>query len=163
MASGKVVTVFASQVGLQIKRDVANSGKVIRRSTHRTAEAARNILARTAPVDLGQLKASLRVDRKVSGTELAEVKSDAPYAGIIERGARPHPVSRKAQEMLARWAMRKFGVPEKEAKGIAFLIARKIAREGQKPRWWFKSKLEDFEKILHAEIQRTISEGIGNK
>jgi len=56
----------------------------------------------------------------VVGTSLA-------YAIPVEVGTRPHfpPV-----QPLEDWVMKKLGVPENEAHGVAFLVARKISRTG---------------------------------
>jgi hypothetical protein len=143
-----------NKLGQRIIRDNQRGQAAMRKAAHSTAEIARNILSQAAPVDLGELKASLRVERHAFGTSLATVVADAPYAGIIERGARPHPVSRAGIESLTRWAMRKMREPEDVARGIAFAIDTKLRERGQKPTWWFKSRLPIFKKILIAEVQR---------
>ena len=61
---------------------------------------------------------------------LGVVGSSQPSARWIELGTKPHPVSEKGREALAEWAVKKLGVSKKEAPGVAFLIARKIASEG---------------------------------
>lgn len=61
------------------------------------------------------------------------VSNRMPYSGVIEygrrRGARPPPT-----EAIARWAQRKLGLPYKKARGIAFVIAKKIGKRGLQPR-----------------------------
>lgn len=60
-----------------------------------------------------------------------EVGSALPYAVPVELGSRPH---RPPIEPLADWVRRKLGKRGKEARGIAFAIANKIARDGTRPR-----------------------------
>lgn len=61
------------------------------------------------------------------------VSNRMPYSGVIEygrrRGAKAPPT-----EPIARWAQRKLGLPYPKAKGIAFVIARKIGERGLQPR-----------------------------
>jgi hypothetical protein len=58
---------------------------------------------------------------------IGEVGTSVAHAVPVELGTRPHfpPV-----EALEDWVMRKLGVPEQEAHGVAFLVARKIAARG---------------------------------
>lgn len=55
------------------------------------------------------------------------VSSPMNYAEPVELGTRPHfpPI-----EPLIDWVIQKLGVPEKEARGVAFLVARKISKKG---------------------------------
>ncbi len=105
--------------------------------------------------DRGQLKNSWKAEKTDYG---AVVFSDCPYAGIIEMGARPHPVSREGQEGIAEWAVRKLGVDEKEAKTVAFLICRKIAREGQKPKHLVSAVLPKAAIYYREELTRVMKE-----
>ena len=62
------------------------------------------------------------------------------YAGYVETGTSPHfpPI-----EPLMLWAKRKFAVDEKEAKSIAFAIARKISVSGTKGHFMFQRAVEN--------------------
>ena len=55
----------------------------------------------------------------------------ASYARYVEFGTDPHmpPV-----EPLIGWVRRKLGVGEKKARGVAFAIAKTIAKEGSEPK-----------------------------
>lgn len=64
-----------------------------------------------------------------SGNVGVLVGNSAPYAGIIEYGRRKG-AKRPPTEPIARWAQRKFGIPYQAAKGIAFVIARRISQRG---------------------------------
>ncbi len=103
--------------------------------------------------DMGGLKNSWKAERTENG---AMVFSDCPYAGIVELGARPHPVSIEGQEAIAQWAVRKLGVDPKEAKSVAFLICRKIAREGQKPKYLVAEALPAASIYYKDELERLL-------
>lgn len=62
-----------------------------------------------------------------SDVVLGVVGTSIAHAIPVEIGTRPHfpPV-----QPLEDWVMKKLGVPEKEAHGVAFLVARKIAARG---------------------------------
>jgi hypothetical protein len=80
--------------------------------------------------DLGALKASYRAHQTGDG---AIVDSDCPYAGVVELGARPHPIGKAVRERIAAWGVRKLGLSESDAKRMAFFVGKKLATEGQKP------------------------------
>lgn len=74
---------------------------------------------------------------------LGVVGSSQASATFVELGTRPHPVSKEGRVALESWVRAKLGVSAKDAPGVAYLVARKIARKGtpaQKP----------FEKALAA-------------
>ena len=50
---------------------------------------------------LGQFKNSFQVTRQVNGTTV--LLNDAPHAGIVELGARPHPVSEEGIQAITEW------------------------------------------------------------
>ncbi len=105
--------------------------------------------------DQGTLKSSWRAEKTAEG---AIVYSDCPYAGIVEMGARPHPVSKEGQDAIALWAIRKLGVDPDKAASVAFLICRKIAREGQAPKYLVAGVLDQAGVYFIQELTRVIKE-----
>lgn len=130
---------------------------------------------------LGQFRNSFHVD---DGPP-TRIYNDAPHAGIVELGARPHPVSREGIAALTEWAKKKlmgsaprhpgkkkFPLTRKadaayskrvsdfdaEARSIAFAIARKIRREGQKGRFIFRDELPTLSRFVAEEIGRAIDQ-----
>jgi hypothetical protein len=115
------------------------------------AERTRTLLARRTPVDQGQMKNAWRV----SGTaENTTVVNDAPHAGIVEAGARPHNVNAAGVEAIRSWVGRHFaGMSDKEQDGITWAIINKIKKYGQKPTWLVRNAMPDIEKFLKAEME----------
>lgn len=66
---------------------------------------------------------------------IGTVGSSQPSATFMELGTKPHmpPV-----EALIPWVKAVLGVEPKRARSVAFLVARKIARKGTKPRRVFE-------------------------
>lgn len=64
------------------------------------------------------------------------VYSLSPYAGVIEYGRRPgaRMPPTYPEDVIARWAQRKLGLPYKRAKAVSFVMRRAIARRGLAPR-----------------------------
>lgn len=95
-----------------VKRSAALVREGIRRGAIRGAERGRAFIVTKTPTDQGQLKASWHVRPGIPtaiqrGTAiLAELLNDAPHAGIVERGARPHPVSPEGWMAIYDWVMR---------------------------------------------------------
>ncbi len=62
---------------------------------------------------------------------LGVIGTPSPYAPVIEDGRKPGKgVSRAGQDAIAAWAVGKLGVSPKAAKGVAYLISRKIKAQG---------------------------------
>lgn len=71
----------------------------------------------------------VRAWRVLNTPEGARLMNDRPYGPIIEKGRRvgaPQP----PQAPIARWAQLRLGMSRKDAKAIAFVIARAIKRRG---------------------------------
>lgn len=124
--------------------------------------AARHLAAHLADeidnrgiTDRGILKNSIRADRGIDGG--ATVSIDAPHAGVIELGARPHPVSKEGREMIAAWAMRKLGVDEETAKQMSWGIAQRIAKEGQKPTYVVRDCMPAAQRYFAEELVRVLN------
>lgn len=69
------------------------------------------------------------------------VGSSQPSASFVELGTKPHPVSKEGRVALESWVRAKLGVSAKEAPGVAYLVARKIARKGTKAQRPFENAL----------------------
>lgn len=62
---------------------------------------------------------------------LGVVGTPSPYAPVIEGGRKPGKgVGELGRQAIALWAEKKLGVAAKDALGVAFLVSRKIKREG---------------------------------
>lgn len=101
------------------------------------------------PTAQGTLRASIGHTEEVSESGvIGMVTSPLNYAEPVELGTRPHfpPI-----EALIDWVVLKLGVPEKDARSVAFLVARKISRVGT-PAWgmfnrtfaWQQSQVEGY-------------------
>lgn len=65
------------------------------------AQRSVSYLKRISPVYDGLFRAAWKCFR-TSSTEV-QIRNDAPYAGVLEAGARPHKVSKEGQEALRQW------------------------------------------------------------
>ena len=128
---------------------------VIGKGLHHGALHGQTHLVRKSPKDRGLFKASWKVRRGKSEITLS---NSAPYAGIIEFGARPHPVSREGVESIYRWVLRTITAERTEARGIAHAIAEKIRKKGQKPTYLVRDSLDDLLDFARGAVEQTLSE-----
>ena len=92
------------------------------------------------PSAFGHLRGSIAgTVRHSAGGVLGVVGTPLPYAIPVELGTKPH---RPPMQPLEDWARKKFGVPKREARRIAYLVARKIGREGTQGAFMFKKAFE---------------------
>jgi hypothetical protein len=108
------------------------------------------------PTDMGQLRNSW----KMAGDRVPRLFNDAPHAGIVEQGARPHRVSAEGMEALQQWAMRKLGVDEVEAKRIAQAIAWRLRTRGQAPTFFVRAEIPELLRLAEAELDREMKKAI---
>lgn len=115
-------------------------------------------MPKQTPVDMGQLRNSWRVGitQGFEGSAQAALYNDAPHAGIVERGARPHPVSSEGIEALTAWAQRKLGLDEKAARGVAFAIAARLKERGQAPTYFTRGQMPELTRLAVNEVLRSI-------
>jgi hypothetical protein len=150
----------------------------------KAAHRARARLVRESPVYTGQFKNSWKVIDFGSPAG-ATVRNDAPHAGIIEKGARPHKVSREGFEAIKAWARKKLigrssrknflaaggklskaalsttGKKGKhwadvEAERIAWAIVKKLEKYGQKGTVMVQKLMPNFSKWLAVEVSKEV-------
>jgi hypothetical protein len=180
------VTIDPRDVPAMIEETNRGMLQAIQRGGNRGAERGRTFIAKKTPVDLGQLKASWYVWRGYEGSGaipmvqgvrelvLAELRNTAPHAGIVELGARPHPVSPEGWAAIYEWARRHFGFQTRPGgrmhriggdvgddpflTELTWAIVYKIQREGQKPTYFVRENLPTLRQILHTEILRAVAQ-----
>jgi hypothetical protein len=145
------------------------------------AEAGVATVVRNAPKDQGLLRKSIHA---VHSEHESAILADAPHAGIVEMGSRPH---KPPLRPLIAWVMRHrraFGLgrgrltarptfvtrrrglggfgaaslagTDAEATRIAVMIQRKIMREGTQPTWFMRKSLPRLRQILARELRRAV-------
>lgn len=119
--------------------------------------AEREIRERTPTSGAGLLRESIGampVEFVESGAR-GGVATSLSYAAPVETGSKPHfpPVA-----PLTDWVERKLGLKGAEAKGVAFAIARKIAKEGTTGAFMFRDGFAAVEtqifEIIGAAVER---------
>jgi hypothetical protein len=88
--------------------------------------------------------------------EGGSVTNEAPHAGIVELGARPHKTSQEGREAIRAWCVRKLGLSEEEAESASWAIVQKHAEVGQEGRYVMKSALPKALEFFHAELSRVL-------
>lgn len=99
------ITISANQLGARVRSDHAGAPKAVSRAIFSGLHRGRAYIVGKSPVDRGILRNAWRVIRLSDGG--GELVNDQPYAGILERGARPFKISQKGREALAGWVFRK--------------------------------------------------------
>lgn len=106
-------------------------------------------------IDTGALVQSIK-NQKSKLTSI--VYSDVKHSVFVEYGTRPHfpPI-----EPILAWVKRKLHVPEKRAKGVAYLVARKIAKQGTRARPFFGNAFAVIRKRLMVSMKQALSAAAG--
>lgn len=174
-----MISIGIDDLPREIRKGEARFAKAMSRGLRMGAERGRGIMVRRTPMDLGQLRASW----KVKATELvAELLNDAPTAGLVELGSRPHKVSAEGWQAIYEWVRRHpelygqkhartqvsatltqlaalgpFKGLDPEISSITWAIVKKIEKYGQKPTFFVLLSLELLRTALIAEVERQLS------
>ncbi|MHB1673776.1 MAG: hypothetical protein ACYCSP_05945 [Acidobacteriaceae bacterium] len=115
-------------------------------------------------VAFGFLQQSITATQVREATMIREVIGVAPtlgadvYAAPVETGTRPHMPPPSA---LVPWVQKKFGIEdEKQALGLAFAIAKTIAKRGTQGHEMFSRALADIEPMAPAVLEQAISQAL---
>jgi hypothetical protein len=109
---GSVVTINIRDLPNQLRKDEGRLREAIARGARAGAERGRAFIAKKTPIDLGQLKVGWKVKASVpkipeSGElTLTTLVNDAPHAGVVELGARPHAVNPAGWAAIYEWVRR---------------------------------------------------------
>lgn len=114
-----------------------------------------------APVDRGTYRRSWRYDDLPNG---AQITNSVPYASVIEGGRRPG-ARQPPTEALVGWVKRKGLVKgrgksaDAEARGVAFIIARAIAKRGLPAKGVLKRALERLRTEVEEAVRAALAGG----
>jgi hypothetical protein len=100
------ITMTEGQLGARLRADAAKSPKVVFRAMVSAAQRGKAFIVGKSPVDRGILRNAWKVV-KLSTLNEVDLVNDQPYAGVVERGARPFKVSSEGIWALKAWVMRK--------------------------------------------------------
>ena len=154
-------TVTVKAYGARLKLDDNARNNAIRKALYRSALIGEVIVSQKTPVDRGQARNAWKVVPTHDGAELF---NDAPHAGILELGSRPHhPPFRPILE----WVVRKMGTGKKSFVdysevephlfAIAKSIVRKIAAEGTRPHYMVRDSLPKLTEIVKREVDKALA------
>lgn len=153
-------TVSYEAYGATLRVDDEKRRDAVIRALYTAALIGETIVAKDTPVDKGQAKNAWSVDPTSKG---AILYNDAPHAGILELGSRPH---RPPFMPILRWVVRKFGTGKKSFEDIsevdsdlyamAIGVVRKIEREGTRAHYMVRDNLSKLNRITKREVERVL-------
>lgn len=170
------ISIEPGMLGARLRSDARGAPLAVLRAMRSAAHRGRGLLVKESPVDRGILRVAWRVLRLSDGVELV---NDQPYAGIMERGARPFKISSAGIFALKGWVMRKLMSGEmqgrsslktkklmkrtktvkleKMAESIAYAIAKKFEKVGIRGRRFVWRSLPILASLMDDEINRSLT------
>jgi hypothetical protein len=112
------------------------------------------------PTASGMTRASISSDAFITPVGVIGITaSNQPSAAFVELGTRPHmpPIA-----PIQRWVQDRLGITGAEGKRVAWLVARKIARQGTKPQKIFERTLQANEGQLVAIFEGAVQRLAGH-
>ena len=113
-----ILKISPEEIAAEVRRRHKASGQAMAIGMVFAAERGRTFIVKRTPKDQGQMQAAWKVKRhrmmrKHRGGlpigDVAVLLNDAPHAGVVEAGARPHPVSPAGVAALHAWVWRHRG------------------------------------------------------
>ncbi len=177
------IALTPKQLGPELRARARRTPGELTKAMLRSARQGQALLVRRTPKDLGQAKAGWRVSQPIKGTKGARVDlyNDNPYVGVLEEGARPHPVNMEGRIAIYEWVrrhyagMRKMSGPlrpgekrkmrrpaksgaEKEILDITNAIIQKIRKKGQKGTHFVKNSMDDLVNDFSKNVNKQITD-----
>lgn len=154
------IKISSRGLNAELKARQRKTTEMLSRGIRRSVMRSVTLLQRITPVDRGMMKNAWRSRGGApskSGVAQFEIVNDAPYAGIVERGARPHNVNREGIEAITLWVTRHFpGAESKEIQKIVWAIVYKLKTKGQKPTFFVRDSLDQLNAILKENVEKYI-------
>lgn len=100
------IALTEAQLGARLRSDANGAPDAVFRAMVSAAQRGKAFIVGKSPVDRGILRNAWKVV-KLSSQKVVELTNDQPYAGVMERGARPFKISNDGIWALKAWAMRK--------------------------------------------------------
>lgn len=178
------ISIKPGQLGATIRKGAVANQKAVQQGVAVAAQRTVAHLKRISPVYDGLFKNAWKVI--TSGRLGAFITNDAPYAGVIEAGARPHGVSAEGREAIREWVRKKVtlinvykgpgkgkqgpvhkrtrSLTRNEADGefapwvdeITNAIIHKLATKGQKGLWLVRDNLPLFYRWVREAINEQL-------
>jgi hypothetical protein len=164
------IQIKAGEVGAVLNALARRIPVHVERGLRVAAERGMTHLREKSPVGAsGVYRAAWTVHRELGGWV---IENDAPHAGIIERGARPHKVSAEGWNAIYLWVRRVLAWQIKAEKAdrrfyfkrrksldeiatdITWAIVKKIEKYGQRPRWIVRDSMPLLTAWMGTEIER---------
>lgn len=146
-----------AEFAADIQKRIRVMPDIIMKGVNEGAEWGRNLLASRTPLGVtSQMKRSW--DTKKPSKKSTNIENSAPYAGVVEEGARPHSVSAEGKASIALWARRKLGATDQEAQQIAEGVAWKLRKQGQKPTYFVRDSLDEIRTFTAQSVIAAIRE-----
>lgn len=115
----------------------------------------REVTDRTPDNVIGHLKDSyVTREQPLEHGAIGIVGTPKPYAAYVELGTKPHAINGLGVQSIEDWVRAKLRVPEKEVRSVAYLVSRKIRREGTKPVGMFSKAWEEQEEAVQGIFRR---------
>jgi hypothetical protein len=137
----------------ELKKRLRNYPKVIARGARLGAKEGARILKNRTPSNLGTTASRWEVNNRGGsskrGVRMPSIENRVPHVGILETGARPHPVNAEGIAALSEWARLKLGLSFEEADNAAHAIAWKIRKKGQEPTYFVLRSIPDLVAAMH--------------
>jgi len=172
------ITMTEGQLGARLRADAKGAPKAVLRAMVSAAQRGKSFIVGKSPVDRGLLRNAWKVI-KLSILNEVHLVNDQPYAGIVERGARPFRISSEGFWYLKAWVMRKLQSGEmngrsslrthkimrrrktenleREAENITWAIAKKFERVGMRGKRFVMQNLPQLASLMDSEVQRSLS------
>lgn len=159
------IRISPDDIAKELLAKAARIPGVTQKAMRLSAAYGRVLLAHRTPRDTGKAAAAWKPIPTKKGVDLY---NGAPYVGVLEMGARPHPVSAKGRENIRRWVYRnrlKFsrvdaqGNPISEEEMIDRItegIIRKLRTKGQRPRYFVRRSMPELNKHFISEVARQL-------
>lgn len=118
-------------------------GDELNAAMHASTQHLRGLIIPKTPVGVSGLlrKTQASVTGEARSIE-GRVFNPAPYGIVVEMGRTPGAKPPRSSD-LELWVRRKLDVPENKVKSVAFLVARKIGKQGTKAVKMFASSVEE--------------------